>query len=396
VAAFLKLNEARNWTEFTISLRDFVSPSQNFVYGDVEGHIGYYAPGRIPMRASGDGSMPVEGWSGAAEWTGWVPFEELPHTFDPPQHFIVTANHRPAGSEYRHLLGLEWPEPYRAQRIIDLIQAEQAANRKLTPDAFARIQADTISLHAKALLPLLLAHAHAEGGSDQQAIAALQAWNMDATADSAAAAIFGAWFHHLTPALVGDDLGPLLSGRYEERFSFVTRFITHTLTANDAAWCDDATTPARESCDDAVTGALRKAVADLTARMGGDMSRWRWDSVHRAVFPHQGLDAVAALRPVLSRSVPNGGDWSTVNVAPAAADAPYEQHTLPGYREIIDLSPANDSRFLDAVGQSGHFLSAHYADFLEDWRAVKHKKMRMDRAQIDAGALGRLQLQPQQ
>jgi penicillin amidase len=144
-----------------------------------------------------------------------------------------------------------------------------------------------------------------------------------------------------------------------------------------------------------VTGALRSALADLTARMGSDVSRWRWDSVHRAVFPHQGLDAVAALRPILSRSVPNGGDWSTVNVAPAAADAPYEQHTLPGYREIIDLSPANDSRFLDAVGQSGHFLSAHYADFLPDWRAVRHKKMRMDRAQVDQGALGRLQLQPQ-
>ena len=94
------------------------------------------------------------------------------------------------------------------------------------------------------------------------------------------------------------------------------------------------------------------------------MTRWRWDAVHRAVFPHQGLDAVAALRPLLSRSVPNGGDWSTVNVGPVAADAPYEQHTVPGYREIIDLSPANDSRFLDAVGQSGHLLSRHYDDFL--------------------------------
>ncbi len=394
VPAFLKLNEARNWTEFTASLRDFVSPSQNFVYGDVEGHIGYYAPGRIPMRASGDGSMPVEGWAGAAEWTGWIPFEDLPHTFDPPEHFIVTANHRPAGPGYRHLVGLEWPEPYRAQRIIDLIRQEHDANRQLTPDAFARIQADTVSLHARALLPLLVAHARAESGSEQQAIAALNAWNMDATAASPAAAIFGAWFHHLTPALVRDDLGPVLSGRYEERFSYVTRFITHTLQTNDAAWCDDTTTPAHESCDDAVTGALRSALADLTARMGSDMSRWRWDAVHRAVFPHQGLDAVAALRPILSRSVPNGGDWSTVNVAPAAADAPYEQHSLPGYREIIDLSPANDSRFLDAVGQSGHFLSTHYDDFLGDWRAVRHKKMRMDRAQVDAGALGRLQLQP--
>ena len=124
------------------------------------------------------------------------------------------------------------------------------------------------------------------------------------------------------------------------------------------------------------------------------MTRWRWDAVHRAVFPHQGSTRSRALRPLLSRSVPNGGDWSTVNVGVGRRGQPYEQHTVPGYREIIDLSPANDSRFLDAVGESGHFLSPHYDDFLSDWRAVRHRKMRMDRADIDRGALGHLRLVP--
>jgi penicillin G amidase len=388
--SFLKLNEAHDWKQFTDALRDFVTPSQNFVYGDIDGHIGYYAPGRIPIRASGDGSLPAEGWTGDAEWTGWIPFDELPHAFDPPEHFIVTANHRPEPPSYPHQLGLEWPEPYRAQRIHDLLRG----NTRLTPDDFARIQADTVSLHAKTLLPLLLAHAHPDDGPEQRAVTLLQQWNGDATADSGAAAIFSAWFNHLTPVFAGDDLGPLLSGRYAERFSFVTRFIVHTVTANDTTWCDDRTTAVRETCDDAVTNALRRAVADLTERLGSDMSRWRWDGVHRAVFPHQGLDGVRMLRPILSRFVANGGDWSTVNVAPVAADHPYEQHLVPGYREIIDLSPANDSRFLDAVGQSGHFLSTHYDDFLADWRAVRHKKMRMERADIEQGALGRLRLTP--
>src|SRR4029077_9951824 len=128
--------------------------------------------------------------------------------------------------------------------------------------------------------------------------------------------------------------------------------------------------------------------------MGSDMSRGRWDTVHYAVFPHQGLDAVAALRPILSRSVPNGGDWSTLDVGPVDALHPYEQHNVPGYREIIDLSPANDSRFLDAVGESGHFLSPHYDDFQRDWQAVRYRKMRMERAAIENGALGRLRLTP--
>ena len=383
VPSFLRLNEARNWSQFTDALSDFVSPSQNFVYGDVEGHIGYYAPGRIPIRASGDGSMPADGSTGAAEWTGWIPFDALPHMYDPPEHFIVTANHRPAPASYPYLLGLEWVEPYRAQRITDLIgRVRFPPDHRFTPDDFARIQADTLSLHAKTLLPILLAHVKPESAPDQQAIALLQKWNDDATADSAAAAIFGAWFQHLAPAFVGDELGPLVTDRYKERFTYVTRFLVNTLTAPGVG------------ADPRVGHALRGGIMDLTERLGDDMTRWRWDAVHVAVFPHQGLDAVAALRPLLSRSVPNGGDWSTVDVAAVAADRPYEQHSVPGYREIIDLSPANDSRFIDAVGESGHFLSKHYDDFLKDWRAVKHRRMRMERATVERGALGRLRLVP--
>jgi len=390
VASFLKLNDARNWTEFTAALRDFGTPSQNFIYADVDGHIGYYAPGRIPIRASGDGTRPADGWTGAAEWTGWVPFDELPHLYDPSDHVIITANHRPEPPSYPHLLGLEWPEPYRARRVADMMRARS----KFTVADFARMQADTVSLHAKTLLPLLLGHAHVDGTPDARAIELLRAWNGDATADSAAAAIFSAWFQHLTPAIVGDDLGPALTDRYKDRYSYVTRFLVHTLTTNDAVWCDDTRTPQKETCDDDVRSALRSGLADLAAQLGTDMTRWRWDSIHRAVFPHQGLDSVAALRPLLSRSIPNGGDWSTVDVGPVASDRPYEQHNVPGYREIIDLSPANDSRFIDAVGESGHFLSPHYDDFQRDWQAVRYRRMRMDRAEIEKGALGRLRLTP--
>ena len=124
------------------------------------------------------------------------------------------------------------------------------------------------------------------------------------------------------------------------------------------------------------------------------MKQWRWDGVHRAVFPHQGLDAIGLLRPLLGRSVPSGGDWSTVNVGATAVDRPFDQTEVPGYRQIVDLSPANDSRFLDAVGESGHFLSPHYDDFLDDWRAVRHKPMRVDRATIEHGAIGQLTLVP--
>ena len=318
-----------------------------------------------------------------------MPFDGLPHTFDPPEHVIVTANNRPVPPAYRHMLGLEWAEPYRAQRITDLLRDKT----KLTTDTFARIQADTVSLHAKTLLPVLLSHTRAMSPREQPALELLRQWNFDATGDSPATALFQAWFLRLAPALAGDDLGPLVEETYQGKFSFVTRFIINTLTSNDSSWCDDVTTARLETCDEAVAGALRKGVEDLQHRMGDDMTRWRWDAVHRAIFPHA-LDSIAVLRPLLSRSIGIGGDWSTVNVGVTAADHPYDVHTVPSYREIIDLSTANDSRFLDAVGESGHVLSKHYDDFQKDWRAVKHRRMRMERADIEQGALGHLRLTP--
>jgi len=390
VVAFLKLNEARNWDEFSAALRHFVVPAQNFVYADVDGHIGYYAPGRIPMRASGDGSRPMEGWTGDAEWTGSVPFEELPHMFDPPDHFIVTANNRPMPADYPHLIALEYPEPYRAQRVTNLI----AQKRHFTVGDFADMQADTLSLHAQALLPLLLGHVSADDPRTRQAVSILGQWNFNATGDSAGTAIFQAWFRHLAPALVGDELGAQVLPAYEGRFSYITRFVPNVLTAGSSPWCDNVNTPQKETCDETVTQALEDGLNDLQSTMGSDPARWRWDTIHHAVFPHQGLDSVSLLRPLLSRSVPNGGDWSTINVGPVATASPYDQISVPGYRQIVDLSPANDSRFLDAVGEGGHFLSPHYDDFLADWKAVRHRKMRMTRAEADAGALGTVRLKP--
>ncbi len=390
IASFLRLNVARNWDEFVDALRDYNAPAQNFVYADVEGHIGYYAPGRIPVRAGGDGSRPSEGWTGASEWTGWIPFTQLPHTFDPPEHFIVTANHRPMPAGYPYLIALEYPEPYRAQRITDLL----AGRTGLTPEDFRKIQADTVSLHARTLLPLLLQHVRSDSPAVRQAVETLQGWNFDGRGDSAAEAIFQAWFHHLAPALVGDELGPRVLDAYAGRFSYITRLVSGLAQGRTPQWCDEVSTPALETCEQTLTKGLEDALVDLERRLGSDIARWRWDRAHRAIFPHLGLDAVAPLRPFLSRSAPGVGDWSTVNVGPVAVRSPYDQTSVPGYRQIVDLSPANDSRFLDAVGQSGHFLSPRYDDSLQDWQAVRPRPMRMDRAEIERGATGRLRLLP--
>ena len=321
LSSYLRLNEARNWSQFTEALRDYVAPSQNFVYADVDGHIGYYAPGHIPVRASGDGSLPAEGWTGEAEWTGWIPFDELPHVADPPGHFIVTANHRtgaahlwsfPRARVARTLSRPAHHRPSRCQRQPGSGSRSRPPGRqpdrtpgKLTPDDFARIQADTFSLHAKTLLPVLLAHAHPERAQDQQAVGLLRQWTFDATADSVATTIFEAWFLHLASTFAGDDLGPLVTESYQGRFTFVTRFVMHTLATNDSRWCDDVRTAKAETCDEAVTGRAPSG----RGRSGGPARRGH-DALALGRRPPRGVSASGARRggPTASAAQPIGAE----------------------------------------------------------------------------------------
>ena len=152
---------ARNWKEFTQALRSFTAPTQNIVYADVDGHIGYYAAGVIPIRKSGDGSVPYDGANDDGEWTGWMPFDKLPHVYDPPSGIIVTANQRIVGTDYPYFLTHSWAQPYRARRILDLLNQKP----KLTTDDLRKIQGDVYSIglasfardSAKTLKPVIAA-----------------------------------------------------------------------------------------------------------------------------------------------------------------------------------------------------------------------------------------------
>jgi penicillin amidase len=413
--AFLDINRAQNWDAFREALRSYVAPSQNFVYADINGNIGYYAPGRFPIRASGDGTMPAEGWSGTYEWTGTIPFEELPQAYNPPEHFIATANNRPVPAEYPYFLGREWAPRYRAQRIVELLQAKPV----LSPDDFAAIQADVVSLQSRELIPLLLPFVTPESEDERNAIALLQSWDGTASGDSAAAALYAAWYQRLPRALVGDELGSRLIDTYEARSSFVSRFLPNALQNHDSPWCDDTETDAAERCGDIVNQAFREALNDIQTRLGRDTQAWRWDRLHQTIFPHQPFDNVSALQRFFSRSVPNGGDGSTVNVGPFGCqrnpsrpserpqgertisvrvftcEQPFQQRSIPGFRQVIDLSKMDGGRFIQSVGQSGHVLSPHYDDYLSDWQAVRYRPMRFERATVERDQQAILRLEPQ-
>ena len=390
ITAFMRINDARNWDEFKAALRLYNAPAQNFVYADAAGNIGYYMPGRFPIRAGGDGSLPAEGWSGTYEWSGWVPFEELPQRYNPPEGFIVTANQQPVGSRY--FLGQEWAQSYRAERITELIQAKP----QLSPDDHATIHADTTSLYARRILPYLLASTQPQTDQQRQALELLRSWNGDTRGDSVAATIFAAWSRRLPRALAGDELGEKLIDNYEWRFSFTSRYLERVLPDANSPWCDDVTTTDAESCAAVLQSELQAALNELQTLLGSDISRWRWDRLHRAIFTHQPFEAVFPLSRIFNRTIPNGGDSSTINLAPYSMQGAYLQYVVPGYRQIVPLGDADGGRFIQAIGQSGHLLSAHYDDYMADWQAVRYRPMRRERATVTQAATGTLQLVPAQ
>jgi penicillin G amidase len=388
--AFIGIARAGDWEQFTKALRSYKAPMQNFVYADEDGNIGYYAPGALPIRASGDGTLPAPGWTAAHDWTGYVPFEELPHAYNPPQGFVVTANNRVAPAGYPHLIGTSFAAPYRAARIVELIESKD----KLSPDDMAAMQADVRSQQARELLPYLL-RASTSDTRARAALAFLQGWDGTIAGDSAQAAVYEAWYQQIPARIFADELGQELWNDYADEKDMIAMVIPGLLETSGAAWCDDVRTPQTESCAATLGMALGDGLDEMAKYQGADdFKAWRWDRVHSAVFPHNPLGEDARLRPIFSRSIPNGGDDFTVDVAPIRRSDLYNQYHVPSYRQIVDLADWGASRFIHTVGQSGQLLSGDYSNLIERWRRVEYLPMRYDTEAINASAAGRLVLEP--
>ncbi|MFM7584593.1 MAG: penicillin acylase family protein, partial [Caldilinea sp.] len=391
IDAFIAGNYAGNWTEFVAALEKFVTPSQNFVYADVDGNIGYYAPGRIPIRAEGhDGRTPVPGWNSAYEWQGFVPFAALPQLYNPPKGYIATANNRVVDDSYPYLLGTDWAPPYRAERIVELLEQPAREGGKLTLTDMLAMQADQTSTQVRVLLPFLL-ETPPQNERQAAAIELLRTFDGEMRRDSAAAALYQAWMVHLERALFEDDLRASLFEEMSTRANPI--FLTNILNdpALGAVWCDKVLTAPVESCTDTAQHALDAALDDLSARMGEAMSDWRWDRIHLTQYPHNPFSEVDLLKGIFHRSIANGGDRYTVNVAPVQLAEPYLQNNSPGYRQVVDLADFNNSRFMIATGQSGNLLSEHYDDLIRRHRDVEYLPMSFGRAQVRGT---RLLLQP--
>lgn len=356
--AFFRINTAGNWNEFLAGAALLRCPGQNLVYADAEGHIGYTASGAIPIRPRSNGLLPISG-VGDDEWSGLIPFARLPRVLDPPRGFIVTANNRAVSERYPYSVTADWPEPYRARRITDLLSSRE----RLGIADIRAIQLDRVSYQARELLPLLLDTAAGDAAS-RDALARLASWSTEFAPDSVPASIYAAWYTALS-AMPEDELRGTPAGNVR------SRFLINALKTN-SAWCDDIRTPMKETCADFKAASLGKAMAMLRQRLGPDPDRWHWEKLHRARFPHGVFDRVPVLNRFFSLETGHGGDASTVNVGAYRRDGSFRMTEGPSYRQIVDFSNLASGLSVLTTGQSGNVFDPRYRDLMPLWREGRY------------------------
>ena len=386
--ALVRAPAAEDWDGFVEALRDVTVPQQTIVFADRDGNIGYIAPGRVPIRASGQGHMPAPGWTGAHDWVGWVPFEDLPRAYNPQSGRVVSANNRIVPLDYPHYLTDVWAPPYRAQRIEALLDARASHDVA----SFAAIQQDIYSLSAARLLPVLLPLVEPSSDHSRLAVAMLEGWDRVMSRDRPEPLIYMAWLRALMRVLFADELGEAFEDYWKIRPETIHRALTLR-----KAWCDVVTTEEREGCAEAVSGALDGALAFLSADYGRDMSAWRWGEAHAVHMKHRILGEVPAIGSWFEVKLPSGGEKDTVKAGGfdvSDPEAPFAQNHGAGYRAVYDLGDLERSVFIVSTGQSGNPLSSHYEDFAEPWRDGRYLPIITDRAVVEEDALGILTLRP--
>ncbi len=355
------INRASDWASFKAALQKFVGPIQNMIYADIDGTIGFIAPGRVPIRAKGEGWLPAPGWTGEYDWTGFIPFSGLPSAVNPASGHFVSANNKIVPDSYPYFLGRDWDLPNRAERIEALL----AANPVQTPQTSAAIQADTLSLMAQGLVPLMTRLVQ-KNERTQEAIDLLQHWDFHMDREKVEPLLFTAWLREFSRVVLFGRFGNAVSDYWDLRPQ-----VMETVLTERADWCDDPKRPGEESCGTRLAEALATALADLRRAYGEDMRKWQWGRAHVAVFANPVFSRIPVLRDWLEVSIPTAGSYDTLNRGPSTIRDeahPFEQRFGAGLRFITDMASPAEASMMATPGQSGNPLSSHFADLLRRWR----------------------------
>lgn len=390
--AFLLLNEAQSWGEFTDALRYFAVPSQSFVYADTAGNIGYRTGGKVPIRDAAHALLPADGRSSSNDWRGFVPFEAMPASYNPEAGFVATANNAIAGTPYPYHLSHLLEPPWRAQRINEVLKDVGRA----TMEDMERLQQDVLSPLAREIVPLLVG-VLSDSSADEpfpQYVSYLRTWDFRMDKGKVAPSIFESLYNHAMHETFIDEMGTELLALYDTLAGMPLTAFRRLLNDPDSDWFDDLRTPEREFRDDIIRRAFRLSLSDLQGRLGTDVRQWRWERLHTLTFSHV-LGAVPALAPIFNVGpFAVGGSHSTVNVGYFLLDGSYTMTVGSSVRQIFDLADPNNTRTVMPPGQSGHVFHDNYDDQIQLWLNGSYKIVLMDSMSVARQAPMQLMLLP--
>lgn len=395
VEAIIGLNTARDYDDFREATRHWDIAAQNVIYADVEGNIGYQSTGEVPVRASGDGRYPVPGWDSEHEWTGLVPFEQMPSLLNPPDGFIETANQLVTREGTQPFIGVEGAHGYRAARIEELI----AQSSKHTIESIQGMQFDNRDGGAVSVVPYLV---EVDPGGDETIRSAqgpLDAWARDdayqVTGTSSGATLYQSVWRNLLAHTFHDELPEEHWPEGGSRWFVVMR---NLLEVPDDPWWDDVTTAHIEQRDDILRSSMRAGHSEAVELLGDDPDDWAWGDLHVARFESQtfGQSGIGPIEWLFNRTAPRrvAGSESIVNAVGWDTNESYAVDWLPSQRMVVDLSDLGSSTFIHTTGQSGHAFHPMYDNMLEPWTDGIQAPMYWTREQVDANATSTLTLLP--
>jgi penicillin amidase len=375
------LNRVRNWKEFNTALESFTAPTQNMVYADVDGHIGYHAAGVIPIRKSGDGSVPYDGATDAGEWTSYIPIAKLPTLYDPPSGIIVTANQRIVGTDYPYFLTHSWAQPYRARRIWDLLNEKP----KLSAEDFRRVLGDTYSIagvfFTKEAVKLLRPKLTPADEKLRATLEAFEKWDGMVNTESTVAPIVSRMRLAFRSKILTAALGQDLVRNYQ--WSNFDTTLDRILKDQPAAWLPKEF----PTYADLLRACYDEAVGNLTKSLGADETKWTWGGMVKVRFSHPlgGAPLIGAqfTVPPFPQNGTGGLAGATVNGGSSVS-----------MRLIADPSDWDKTQQGITLGESGLPKSPHWSDQLADWRAVTPREFPFTQAAVVKAAKETLVLEP--
>jgi len=414
--AILHLNTASNFDEFHAALATFGAPSQNFVYADTAGHIGYVLPGRIPIRAdpTDHGERIRSGSDGKHDWTGTIPTKDLPWQLDPPSGMIVTANNAAVDDKYPYLVAKEWDPGFRAERITTLLD-DAARAGGISTATLRTIQFDSHVTRAEVIGPYATAvhPATAEGALVEDRIAKWSSFDCPVDGpDSVGCAAYLAFEYRLVRGLFDDDLGELAREYVGGGASWQATIAL--LGQPDSPWWDDRTTKDKvETRDDIIAAALDEAGRELTAAYG-DPTKWTWGALHTARFdeaalgssgigplqwyfdkgPYPAPGAAGAINNTYYRPSRAYPDPDDPTYKPVGIDGVFAITNLPSYRLSIDMADPDGAQIVQSTGQSGNPFDRHYGDLIDDWLTGRTVPLPFTLSAVSDAAVETLQLVP--